>query len=118
MADTPLRGANGRHEWFWEPDDENNIYPLDALMDKYEKSVGRNATLILGLTPDPTGLIPIGDTQRLKEMGDEINRRFSSPIAKTLGKKKEPDFESREEANCKLLHYSGKYKKRRTYPSI
>lgn len=87
MADTPLRGANGRHEWFWEPDDENNIYPLDALMDKYEKSVGRNATLILGLTPDPTGLIPIGDTQRLKEMGDEINRRFSSPIAKTLGKK-------------------------------
>jgi alpha-L-fucosidase len=88
MADTPLRGANGRHEWFWEPDDENNIYPLDALMDKYEKSVGRNATLILGLTPDPTGLIPIGDTQRLKEMGDEINRRFSSPIAKTLGKKK------------------------------
>jgi len=57
-------------------------------MDKYEKSVGRNATLILGLTPDPTGLIPIGDTQRLKEMGDEINRRFSSPIAKTLGQKK------------------------------
>ncbi|MDC7129456.1 alpha-L-fucosidase [Bacteroides caccae] len=88
MADTPLRGANGRHEWFWEPDDENNIYPLDALMDKYEKSVGRNATLILGLTPDPTGLIPIGDTQRLKEMGGEINRRFSSPIAKTLGQKK------------------------------
>lgn len=36
MADTPLRGANGRHEWFWEPDDENNIYPVDVLMDKYE----------------------------------------------------------------------------------
>ena len=33
-------------------------------------------------------MIPIGDTQRLKEMGDEINRRFSSPIAKTLGQKK------------------------------
>ena len=44
MADTPLRGANGRHEWFWEPDDENNIYPLNTLMDKYEKSAGRNAT--------------------------------------------------------------------------
>ncbi|MEG0648034.1 MAG: alpha-L-fucosidase, partial [Bacteroides sp.] len=60
MADTPLRGANGRHEWFWEPDDENNLYPLDELMDKYEKSVGRNATLIMGLTPDPTGLLPAG----------------------------------------------------------
>ena len=88
MADTPLRGANGRHEWFWEPDDETNIYPLDVLMDKYEKSVGRNATLILGLTPDPSGLIPAGDAQRLKEMGDEINRRFSSPIAATSGNKK------------------------------
>lgn len=88
MADTPLRGANGRHEWFWEPDDENNIYPLNTLMDKYEKSVGRNATLILGLTPDPTGLIPAGDAQRLKEMGDEINRRFSSPIARISGQKK------------------------------
>lgn len=88
MADTPLRGANGRHEWFWEPDDENNIYPVDVLMDKYEKSVGRNATLILGLTPDPTGLLPTGDVQRLKEMGDEINRRFASPIAQTAGQKK------------------------------
>ena len=55
MADSPLRGANGRHEWFWEPDDENNIYPLTTLMDMYEKSVGRNATLIIGLTPDPMG---------------------------------------------------------------
>ena len=88
MADTPLRGANGRHEWFWELDDEANIYPLNELMDKYEKSVGRNATLILGLTPNTTGLIPMGDAQRLQEMGDEINRRFSSPIAQISGKKK------------------------------
>lgn len=88
MADTPLRGANGRHEWFWEPNDEENIYPLNTLMDMYEKSVGRNATLILGLTPDPTGLIPAGDAQRLKEMGNEINRRFSTPVASTSGQKK------------------------------
>lgn len=57
-------------------------------MDKYEKSVGRNATLILGLTPDPNGLIPTGDEQRLKEFGTEINRRFSSPLAQTSGQKK------------------------------
>lgn len=88
MADTPLRGANGRHEWFWEPGDENNIYSLNELMDKYEKSVGRNATLILGLTPDTTGLLPAGDAKRLQEMGQEINRRFSAPVAKTSGQKK------------------------------
>lgn len=88
MADTPLRGANGRHEWFWESGDENNIYPLDTLMDMYEKSVGRNATLIVGLTPDTAGLIPKGDVQRLKEWGEEINRRFSVPLARTEGQKK------------------------------
>lgn len=89
MADTPLRGFNGRHEWFWEPgDDDRAVYPLDSLMDKYEKSVGRNATLILGLTPNPEGLLPEGDVQRLKEMGDEISRRFATPLASASGQKK------------------------------
>lgn len=37
MADTPLRGMNGRHEWFWEPDDDGNIYPVDSLMNMYYK---------------------------------------------------------------------------------
>lgn len=88
MADAPLRGFNGRHEWFWEPEDEKNIYPLDELMKIYYQSVGRNATLIMGLTPDNTGLMPKEDVQRLKEWGDEIKRGFDSPIALTKGKGK------------------------------
>jgi alpha-L-fucosidase len=88
MADTPLRCANNRHEWFWEPGDENSVCSLEELMNKYEKSVGRNATLIVGLTPDTTGLIPKGDVQRLKEWGEEINRRYGTPIAKTSGEAK------------------------------
>ena len=85
MADAPLRGFNGRHEWFWEPGDEDHIFPLDNLMDMYYKSVGRNATLIIGLTPDPHGLLPEPDVQRLKEWGEEMNRRFSNPLASTHG---------------------------------
>lgn len=88
MADAPLRGANGRHEWFWEPGDEHAVYPLNALMDMYYNSVGRNATLMIGVTPNPDGLIPEPDVQRLKEWGNEISRRFSSPIATTSGQKK------------------------------
>lgn len=87
MADSPLRGANGRHEWFWEPgDDDRAVYPLETLTEMYEKSVGRNATLVLGLTPNPDGLLPDGDVQRLKELGDEIRRRFFAPAASTEGK--------------------------------
>lgn len=81
MADAPLRGYNGRHEWFWEPNDEDHIFPLENLMEIYYGSVGRNATLIMGLTPDPTGLLPKPDVLRLKEWGDEIKKRFGKPLA-------------------------------------
>lgn len=86
MSDAPLRGHNGRHEWFWEPGDENNVYPLENLIDMYYKSVGRNSTLIMGITPDPNGLVPVGDVNRMKEWGDEIKKRFSKPVAQTGGK--------------------------------
>ncbi len=85
MSDAPLRGYNGRHEWFWEPGDEEHIYPLKNLIDMYYKSVGHNSTLIMGLTPNPEGLMPEPDVRRLKEFGDEIKRRFSDPVASTSG---------------------------------
>lgn len=85
MSDAPLRGYNGRHEWFWEPGDEAHIFPLENLMEMYLNSVGHNSTLIMGLTPDPKGLLPQPDVQRLKEWGDEIKRRFGNPIATTNG---------------------------------
>ncbi|SEJ77615.1 Alpha-L-fucosidase [Cyclobacterium xiamenense] len=88
MSDAPLRGYNGGHEWFWEPDDEQHIYPLENLMDMYYKSVGHNTTLIMGLTPNADGLLPQPDVIRLKEWGDEIARRFSNPLAETSGKGK------------------------------
>lgn len=89
MSDAPLRGYNGRHEWFWEPGDEGHIFPLKHLVSMYYRSVGRNSTLILGLTPNPDGLLPEPDVKRLKEFGDEIRRRFSNPVAKTSGEGKQ-----------------------------
>lgn len=85
MSDAPLRGYNGRHEWFWEPGDEAHLFPLDRLMDMYYKSVGRNSTLIMGLTPNPDGLMPEPDCRRLKAWGDEINKRLGHPVAATQG---------------------------------
>ena len=81
MADAPLRN----HEWFWRPGDERKVYPLDSLVDMYYKSVGRNANLIIGLTPDRDGLLPKGDMERCREFGNEIRRRFSTPLAETGG---------------------------------
>jgi alpha-L-fucosidase len=88
MSDAPLRGNNNRHEWFWEPGDEGTVYPLQNLIDMYYQSVGRNSTLILGITPDNTGLVPKGDVQRLTEFGNEIDKRFAKPLASVQGKGK------------------------------
>ncbi len=86
MADAPLRGTNGGHDWFWEPNHEDYLYSLEDLMDIYTHSVGHNSTLIMGLTPDPRGLMPDPDVRRLKEWGDEINKRYGSPLAQTSGR--------------------------------
>ena len=86
MSDAPLRGYNGRHEWFWEPGDEAHIFPLESLVNMYEKSVGRNSTLILGLTPDDRGLIPTLDSLRLAEFGKAIQSKYGTPLKTISGK--------------------------------
>lgn len=85
MADAPLRGANGRHEWFWEPDDEGNLCSVSQLMEMYDKSVGRNATLIIGLTPNPQGLLPQEDVDTLQAWGNALRNRYNNPLASTRG---------------------------------
>lgn len=97
MSDAPLRGANKRHEWFWEPEDDAAVFSLDALMDKYYKSVGRNSTLMMGLTPDDRGLIPAVDSLRLSEWGAEIQRRFAKPLASTSGNAKKTTINLKNE---------------------
>lgn len=86
MSDAPLRGYNGRHEWFWEPGDEAHIYPVSHLMKMYEESVGRNTTLILGLTPDDRGLIPVQDSLRMAEFGKAVEARYGTPLKEVSGK--------------------------------
>lgn len=81
MSDAPLRN----HEWFWEPGDDHKIYPLVSLIDMYYKSVGRNSTLIIGLTPDTRGLIPDADEARCREFGQAVRRIFSNRLAQTSG---------------------------------
>ena len=89
MADAPLRGTNGRHEWFWEPNDEENLHSLNALTDMYFKSVGRGGTLVIGLTPNPHGRIPDADVARCQEWGNAIRKAFSQPLGAMSDKGKD-----------------------------
>jgi alpha-L-fucosidase len=81
MCDVPLRD----HKWFWNPGQEDCLESLDALMNMYYKSVGRNCSLIIGGVPNREGLLDDVDVERMKEFGREIERRFGTPIASTSG---------------------------------
>jgi alpha-L-fucosidase len=81
MVDTVMRN----HHWFWRPDTEDSIEPVDRLLSFYCDSVGRNSNLVLGLTPAPDGLLPEPDFRRCEAFGREIRRRFAKPVAATAG---------------------------------
>ena len=73
------------HEWFWRPNDEHKLWSLNELLEKYYKSVGRNANLLINANPGPDGLIPEADFERYTEFGAEIRRRFRQPVAVASG---------------------------------
>jgi alpha-L-fucosidase len=76
-ADTPLRDLH----WFWHPNDDKSLKPLDELMTMYEQTVGHGAQLMLGVAPDNRGLLPDSDVARLKEFGDAVRARYSNNLA-------------------------------------
>ncbi len=82
MADAPIR----EHDWLWIPNTDDRLQPLDRLVNMYYDSVGRNANLILGAVPNTDGLIPEADFRRYAELGREIRKRFSEPLAQTDGR--------------------------------
>jgi alpha-L-fucosidase len=81
MSDAPLRGHKGGHDWFWNPNEDHHVNPLDKMMNMYYGSVGHNSTLILGITPDNRGLIPNADVAMLKAWGDSIKKVFKTSVA-------------------------------------
>jgi alpha-L-fucosidase len=81
MSDAPLRGHKGGHDWFWNPNEDHHVNPLDKMMNMYYSSVGHNSTLILGITPDNRGLIPNADVAMLRAWGDSIKKVFKTPVA-------------------------------------
>ncbi|WP_441943690.1 alpha-L-fucosidase [Paenibacillus sp. 2TAB23] len=77
----PIRG----NHWFWHPNDETPLRSLEELIDIYERSVGHGAMLLLNAAPDSRGLIPDAEVKRLLELGDEIKRRYGTPLAESSG---------------------------------
>ncbi|MFC4811109.1 alpha-L-fucosidase [Paenibacillus sp. GCM10023250] len=78
-CDVQMR-ANGK-SWFYSDEDEHLVKSVDELMGLYYLSVGRGANLLLNIGPNREGLLPAKDTAHLARFGEEIRRRFGSPLA-------------------------------------
>jgi len=85
MVDVPLRGANTIHNWFWAPNQDQAVQPVERLMQIYLNSVGRNCNLVIGEVITPEGLVPDADLKHLAEFGREHERRWGTPLAEMAG---------------------------------
>ena len=72
--------------WMWGEGEDERMFDVPQLMQKYITSVGRNTNMLLGLVIDRHGLVPDSDVKRLEEFGNEVRRQFGTPAATTAGK--------------------------------
>jgi alpha-L-fucosidase len=55
--------------WFWHPNYNCNLKTAQNIVDQLKENNDRNASYLLDLTPDTTGLIPQCQADRMKEVG-------------------------------------------------
>ena len=70
-----------RPGWFHHAAENANVKSVDALLDIWFSSVGRNSKLLLNVPPTRDGLIAAADAARLREFRDARNRVFGLEIS-------------------------------------
>ncbi len=76
-CDVPLRKG-----WFYHPEEDSTVKTPDKLFDLYLKSVGRGASLDIGVAPDTHGLLHENDVASLAAFGRKLEKAFSVDLAK------------------------------------
>ncbi|CAF4262002.1 unnamed protein product [Adineta steineri] len=76
----PCAPLHEHDRWFWT---NMTLRSLSELIQVYHETVGRNCILMLDLSPDRTGLIPITHAKRYKELGDFIRSCYGTSISPT-----------------------------------
>ncbi|MFJ4896486.1 alpha-L-fucosidase [Streptomyces sp. NPDC088727] len=72
--------VSNRPGWFYHPQEKPKT-PAQ-LMDLYEKSVGRNAALLLNVPPAPDGRIADEDVTSLTAFGADLRRTYGTDVRK------------------------------------
>ncbi len=70
-----------RDGWFYKKAQDYSVKPLSKLEKIYEGSVGANASMLLGLAPQPDGLINEKDIETLMTFGAVLSLHFEDNLA-------------------------------------
>jgi alpha-L-fucosidase len=74
-----------RPGWFYHPGEDAQVRSVEALVDLYFASVGRNAKLLLNVPPTREGLLHETDVSRLRGMHERIEALFARDLAEGRG---------------------------------
>ena len=69
-----------RPGWFYHAKEDDKVKSVAQLIEIYEKSVGRNALLLLNLPPDRRGLIHENDVDTLIAFNEMIGKTFGNNL--------------------------------------
>lgn len=69
-----------RPGWFYHPEEDALVRPLETLIHIYERSVGGNAMLLLNIPPDRRGLFHEADVARLKAFGAYLEKAYGDNL--------------------------------------
>lgn len=72
-----------RPGWFYHASEDNQVRPLEELVQIYCHSVGGNATFLLNIPPTREGLLHANDVARLREFGEWYRRAFQNNLLKS-----------------------------------
>lgn len=74
-----------RPDWFWSTKNAGKVLTREQLLSIYYGSVGRGAQLLLNLPANRDGLLDAPDVASATALGDEVKRRFGSPVGEAKG---------------------------------
>lgn len=88
-----------RPGWFYHPEEDTQVKPLDTLLEYYVQAAGGNAMLLLNIPPDTAGRIHAQDAERLQQLGAAIGQMFRCNVV-TGG----TAAASSQQPGCEALH--------------
>lgn len=69
-----------RPGWFYHASQDGQVKGLDALMERYFCSVGRNTVMLINVPPAPNGRFHENDVASLKTFGDAVRATFAENL--------------------------------------